>query len=206
MEDFHYRDLEGSIEPMLHWYTGKPSLENNSYLSVRTDPGYMRPVMQQLERAFKTMPSRRSFSYDLMSERVDKQYALLDGILKVSNFIALLTILIASMGMFGLISLFARQRVKEIGIRKVLGSDVAGIVRLLSRDFVLLVTIAIAFAVPLAWYVMAGWLHSFAYHISIRWWMFAVAGLIALLITCVTVGLQATRAALANPVKSLRSE
>ena len=205
MEDFHYRDLQNGIEPIVQWYGGKPSLENSN-LSVRTDAGYMKPVMQQLEKAFKTMPSRRSFSYELMSDKVDKQYTLFDGILKVANYIALLTILIASMGMFGLISLFAKQRVKEIGIRKVLGASVADITRLLSKDFLILVGIAIFIASPIAWYIMNNWLQDFAYRINISWWMFFIAGAIAIIIALVTIGFQAIKAAIANPVKSLRTE
>jgi len=205
IEDFHYQDLQNNIGPIIQWYPGKPSLQN-TYLSVRIDAGYMKPVMQQLEQAFKTMPSRRNFNYELMSDKVDKQYSLFDGILKVTNYIALLTILIASMGMFGLIALFAKQRVKEIGIRKVLGADVAGIVKLLSKDFLLLVGIAIFIASPVAWYIMNKWLQDFAYRISISWWMFALGGFIAVLIALITVSFQAIKAALANPVKSLRAE
>jgi putative ABC transport system permease protein len=205
MENFHYDDLQNNIGPLIQWYTGKPGLENR-YLSVRTDAGSMKAVMNQLEQVFKTIPSRRSFSYELMSDKVDQQYALLDGILKVTNYIALLTILIAAMGMFGLISLFAKQRVKEIGIRKVLGASVAGIVKLLSKDFLLLVGIAIVIASPLAWYIMNNWLQDFAYRININWWMFFMAGVIAILIALITISFQAIKAAVANPVKSLRSE
>jgi putative ABC transport system permease protein len=205
MENFHYQDLQNNIEPLIQWYRGKPSLENR-FLSVRTDAGYIKPVMNQLDQAFKTMPSRRDFSYELMSSRVDEQYALLDGILKVTNYIALLTILIAAMGMFGLISLFAKQRVKEIGIRKVLGASVTGIVKLLSKDFLLLIGAAIIIATPIAWYIMKNWLQDFAYRINISWWMFLLSGCIAILIALITVSFQAIKAAVANPVESLRSE
>lgn len=205
MDNFHYDDLQNNIGPLIQWYTGKPGLENR-YLSVRTDAGNMKAVMNQLEQVFKTIPSRRSFSYELMSDKVNEQYALLDGILKVTNYIALLTILIAAMGMFGLISLFAKQRVKEIGIRKVLGASVAGIVKLLSRDFLLLVGIAIVIASPLAWYIMSNWLQDFAYRININWWMFFAGGVIAILIALITISFQAIKAAIANPVDSLRSE
>jgi putative ABC transport system permease protein len=205
MENFHYEDLQNNIGPLIQWYAGKPGLENR-YLSVRTDAGNMKTVMNQLEKDFKTMPSRRNFSYQLMSDKVDQQYALLDNILKVTNYIALLTILIAAMGMFGLISLFAKQRVKEIGIRKVLGASITGIVKLLSKDFLLLVGIAIVIASPIAWYIMNNWLQDFAYRININWWMFLMAGVITILIALFTISFQAIKAALANPVKSLRSE
>ena len=205
MENFHYQDLQNNIQPLIQWYGGKPNLENR-YLSVRTDPGYMKTAMNQLGKSFKTMPSRRDFSYELMSDKVGQQYTLLDGILKVTNYIALLTILIAAMGMFGLISLFAKQRVKEVGIRKVLGASVAGIVKLLSKDFLLLVGIAIIIATPIAWYIMNNWLQDFAYRINISWWMLLLSGCIAILIALITVSFQAIKSATANPVKSLRSE
>ena len=205
MENFHYQDLQNNIEPLIQWYSGKPNL-GTRYLSIRTDAGEMKPVMNQLARAFKEIPGRRSFSYELMSDKVDDQYALLDGILKVTNYIAVLTILIAGMGMFGLISLFAKQRVKEIGIRKVLGATVVGIVRLLSKDFLLIVGVAIIIASPIAWYIMNNWLQDFAYRINISWWMFFGAGIIAILLALLTVSFQAIKAAMANPVKSLRTE
>jgi putative ABC transport system permease protein len=205
MEDFHYQDLQSGVQPIIHWYGGKASLENR-FLSLRTDPEYLVPVMEQLQVAFKSMPSRRSFSYEFMRDRVDKQYALLDGILKATNYIALLTILIASLGMFGLIALFAKLRVKEIGIRKVLGASVETIVRLLSKDYLLLVGIAFLIASPLAWFIMNRWLMDFAYRVEIKWWMFGLAGLMALSIALLTVGFQAIKAALVNPVKSLRTE
>lgn len=205
MDNFHYEGLQNNIEPLVQWYGGKPSLDNR-YLSVRTDAGYMKMVMDQLEQDFKTMPSRRNFSYELMTNKVDEQYALLDNILAVTNYIAILTILIAALGMFGLISIFAKQRVKEIGIRKVLGASVASIVQLLSKDFLLLVCIAIFIAVPVAGYLMNKWLQDFAYRIHISWWMFFVAGGIAVSIALVTVSIQTIRAALANPVESLRTE
>lgn len=205
MDDFHYRDLQGSIEPLVQWYSGKPSLQSRN-LSVRTDAGYTDQVMQSLAQSFKAIPSRRTFNYELMSDKVDKQYALLDGILKITNYIALLTILIASMGMFGLISLFARMRIKEIGIRKVLGASVAGITKLLSRDFLWLVGIAVLIAAPIAYYIMYQWLQDFAYRITISWWMFVLGGAIAVVIALLTVSFQSIKAAIANPVKSLRTE
>jgi putative ABC transport system permease protein len=205
MENFHYQDLQNNIEPLIQWYTGKPRLSTR-YLSVRTDAGYIKPVMNQLEKSFKTMPSRRSFTYELMSAKVDEQYTLLDNILKVTNYIAILTILIAALGMFGLISIFSKQRIKEIGIRKVLGASITGIVKLLSKDFLVMVGIAIIIASPIAWYIMNSWLQDFAYRINIDWWMFFTGGMIAVLIALITVSFQAIKAAIANPVESLRSE
>ncbi len=206
MEDFHYQDMQNAIEPLIHWYGGKLGLAENSYLSIRVEGNHTKEVLQQLETDFKAMPSRRPFKADFMADLVSKQYALIDGILKTTNFVALLTIIISCMGMFGLISLFAKQRVKEIGIRKVLGAQVFQIVTLLSKDFAKLIAIACVIAFPLAWFAMHSWLQSFSYRINIEWWMFAIAGILASLIAFFTIGFQAIKAAVANPVKSLRTE
>lgn len=206
MEDFHYQDMQKGIEPLLHWYGGKQGLDYNNYLSIRIEGNHKKEILQQLEAELKTIPARRSFKYDYMNDLVNKQYAMIDGILKTTNFVALLTIIISCMGMFGLISLFARQRVKEIGIRKVLGAGVPGLIALLSKDFIRLVVIACLVAFPVAWWAMNSWLQSFAYRINIQWWMFALAGIISLLIAAGTVGVQALRAAIANPVTALRND
>ena len=118
----------------------------------------------------------------------------------------LLAIFVACIGAFGLATYSTEQRRKEIGIRKVLGASVSGIVGLLSKDFLKLVGIAIVLAAPIAWYIMDKWLQDFAYRIQIQWWMFVLAGLAALVIAFLTVSLQSIGAALANPVKSLRTE
>ena len=110
------------------------------------------------------------------------------------------------MGLFGLAAFSARQRIKEIGIRKVFGASVADIVTMISKDFLKLVIIASIIAFPIAWWAMNQWLQDFAYRISIQWWMFALAGMLAILIALVTVSFQAIKAAIANPIKSLRTE
>ena len=204
-EDFNYRNLTESIEPLLHWYGGKQSI-NNAYLSLLIAKGNAADVMAQLQKDFKSLPSRREFGYEFMAGCVDAQYKLLDGILRMTKYVALLTIFIACMGMFGLITLFARQRIKEIGVRKVLGATVADIVGLLSKNFLLLVFIAALLAAPLAWLVMNGWLQNFTYRINIEWWMLLWGAMGALVIAFVTVAFQAIKAAIANPVKSLRTE
>jgi len=204
MKDFHYTSLDRPIEPLVHWYQGK--LGANDYLSIRIDRRHQQQVMSDLEAMFRKIPARRAFSYQSMSERVEKQYALIDGILKVTNYVSFLILLIACMGLLGLSMLFARHRTKEIGIRKVLGSSVLGILSLLSKDFIKLVLIAIFIATPIAWYVMQKWLEDFAYRIDIQWWMFALAGLVAIIVAVLTVSFQSLRAARMNPVKSLRSD
>jgi putative ABC transport system permease protein len=204
-EDFHYRNMTGEVEPLVHWYGGQQGLGNSS-LSILANKGQLKNAVQRIETAFKAMPSRRPFSFAYMSDRVNEQYAMLDNMLRMTRYVSFLTIFIACMGMLGLITLFARQRVKEIGVRKVLGADVYSIVLLLSRNFLILVTIAALLAAPLVWWIMNNWLQDFAYRIQIQWWMFAVGALAAFFIVAFTVGFQSIRAALANPVKSLRTE
>jgi putative ABC transport system permease protein len=206
MEDFNYRNTQAAIEPLLHYYNGRQKLADNNFLSVNTAPGYQKILLQQLQSDFAGMASRRPFKYSYMADLVNKQYTLLNGILSTTNFIAFLTILVAAMGMFGLISLIAKQKVKEIGVRKVLGASVPNIVMLLSMDFLKLVAIASVIALPLSWYTMKNWLNDFAYRIQIQWWMLLLTSVIALLIALITVGYQSIRAALVNPVKSLKSE
>jgi ABC-type antimicrobial peptide transport system permease subunit len=132
-----------------------------------------------------------------------KQERNLSRLINMSTVIA---IIISCMGLFGLAIITSFQRTKEIGIRKVLGASVAGIVKILSSDFVKLVLIALVIASPIAWWAMNKWLQDYAYRIEIRWWMFALAGLAAVCIALLTVGFHAIKAAIANPVKALRSE
>jgi ABC-type antimicrobial peptide transport system permease subunit len=125
---------------------------------------------------------------------------------KLSNYFAFLAIFISCLGLFGLATFTAEQRTKEIGVRKVLGASIAGIVGLLSKDFLKLVGIAIMIASPVAWWLMNQWLQGFAYKIDIEWWMFVLAGILSVLIAVLTVSFQSIKAALMNPVKSLKSE
>ncbi|MDN3655945.1 ABC transporter permease [Ferruginibacter paludis] len=206
MDDFNYQNTQGPIEPLLHWYTGKQKLAGNNYLSINATSAYQQQLLQRLQKDFAAMPSRRPFKYDYMSDLVNQQYILLNGILSTTNFIAFLTILVASMGMFGLIALLAKQKIKEIGVRKVLGASIQNIVAMLSKDFLKLVLVASIIALPVAWYAMHNWLNDFAYRIEIKWWMLVLTSVIAILIVLFTVGFQSVKAALMNPVKSLRSE
>ena len=122
------------------------------------------------------------------------------------NVFAGIAIFISCLGLFGLATYTAEVKRKEIGIRKVLGSSVSGIVQLISKDFLKLVIISIIIAIPVAWWAMSKWLEGFAYRVNIEWWVFAIAGILALLIALITVSFQAIKAAVANPVESLRSE
>lgn len=203
--DFHYESLRNKVQPLAQLYGGKSSLDNR-YLSVHTEDGYMPAVMQTLKKSFERMPSRRPFSYTLMADKLDVQYSFLDGLLKTVYYVALLTVIIAGMGLFGLAAIFAGQRTKEIGIRRVLGAGIADLLKLLSGNFILLVALAMIVSAPLAWYVLSRWLQYFAYRVSLTGWLFAEAGGLALLLAGIILGTQVIRAATNNPVSALRNE
>ena len=162
--------------------------------------------MKQIEAKWKQIAPGQPFSYQFMDDSFDEMYRAEQRIGTIALTFAALAILIACLGLFGLAAFMAEQRTKEIGVRKVLGASVTSIIGLLSKDFLKLVLIAICIASPLAWYAMNQWLKDFAYKIDIEWWMFALAGLLAIGIALLTVSFQSIKAALMNPVKSLRSE
>jgi ABC-type antimicrobial peptide transport system permease subunit len=146
------------------------------------------------------------FTYYFADEEYTKLYKSEQVVSKLANYFAFLGIFISCLGLFGLAAFTAEQRTREIGVRKVLGASVIQIITLLSGDFLKLVLLAFIIATPLSWYVMAEWLNNFAYQIEIEWWMFPLAGLMAVGIALFTVSFQSVKAALANPIKSLRSE
>ena len=145
-------------------------------------------------------------SYNFLDENFATLYASEQRTQQIFSAFALIALVIASLGLFGLSAFVIEQRTKEIGIRKVLGSSVQNVLVLVSKEFLILVAVAFIISVPVTWWAMHNWLQDFAYRINIAWWMFAVAGIAALLIAALTVSFQAIKAALANPVKSLRAE
>lgn len=174
---------------------------DNMILKVKTNE------VSDLISSIKTKwTGEEPFSYSFMNERFNNTYRAEQKVGNVLNTFAGLTIFVACLGLSGLAAFTAQQRTKEIGVRKVLGASVAGIASLLSRDFIKLVLIAIVIASPVAWYLTSMWLEDFAYRIEVSWWMFAAAGVVSIMIAIVTVSFQAIKAAMMNPVKSLRSE
>ncbi len=155
---------------------------------------------------WEEMAPGEPFDYTFLDQRFDKLYATESRMEKIVGVFAFLAIFIACIGLFGLATFMTEQRRKEVGVRKVLGASVTGIVGLLARDFLKLVLIAVFIASPLAWYCMNRWLSDFAYRIDIHWSVFGLVGLSAVAIAFLTVGFQSVKAALTNPVKSLRSE
>jgi putative ABC transport system permease protein len=206
VKDFHYQDLEARIEPLVHIYRDRSRLQDHRYLTIRVTEGQETYISNMIASAFESIPSRKRYLQEPLADKVSGQYQLIEGILQSVNITAILAIFISCLGLFGLISFSAKRKVKEIGVRKVLGASVARIVYLLSKDYIILVGISAVIAFPLAGYIMSSWLKSFAFSISLQWWMFALAGFIAFIITSFTLGLRALRAATVNPVNSLKTE
>jgi putative ABC transport system permease protein len=201
VNDFNYESLRKTIGPLVLNLGTSTALA-----SFRVNTQNLPNLLKQAEAAWQKMPTGVQFSYRFMDEAFDTMYRAEQRIGQIALTFAGLAILIACLGLFGLATYMAEQRTKEIGIRKVLGASNTGIVTLLSRDFLKLVLIAIVIASPIAWYAMNQWLQDFAYKITTEWWVFALAGVLAIGIALLTVSFQSIKAALMNPVKSLRSE
>lgn len=200
--DVHQKSLRYPLEPTVII----PTYGTYNPISVKVDPKNIEATVASIKAIFTKFFPGNIFEYNFLDESFNRQYANDQLFGKVFSIFSGFAIFIACLGLLGL-SLFATaQRTKEIGVRKVLGASISNIVLLLSKDFIRLVLIAFIIASPLAWYVMHNWLQDFAYRINIEWWVFAIAGLLAVFIALATISFQAIKAASANPVKSLRSE
>lgn len=201
VKDFNFSSLREEIKPLALIYG-----ESRGAISVKLQTANLTGVMDAIKDKWKVFSPNQEFSYSFMDQDFDATYRSEQRIAQLFISFSTLAILIACLGLFGLAAYAAEQRNKEIGIRKVLGASVPGIVRMLSIDFVRLVLLAILIASPLAWLAMNTWLQDFAYRIDIQWWVIVLASGIALVIAFTTVSFQSIKAAIANPVKSLRSE
>ncbi|MDJ1496779.1 permease prefix domain 2-containing transporter [Cytophagaceae bacterium DM2B3-1] len=207
VKDFHVNSLHQNIDPTLmmvvpkHFYQGSIKLQSEQLSSQS-----IKETLAYIENIWTATFPNQLFEYKFLDDTLSQAYQneiRTEQMIEVSTFLA---IVIACLGLFGLTLFTTQSRIKEIGIRKVLGATVSSIVVLLSRDFVKLVAIALCIATPIAWYMMSQWLQSFAFKITIVWWVFVVAGGGILIITLITISFQAIKAALTNPVKSLRTE
>ena len=201
VKNFHFESLRQNISPLTF------RLRRNPYAaSFKVNTQDIKGLVKQVESKWKTMAPAMPFSFRFLDEAFDNMYRTEQRVGRVALAFSILTILIACLGLFGLATYMAEQRTKEIGVRKVLGASVSDIVQMLSVDFLKLVLISALFAIPLGWWVMNTWLQDFAYRINVGWWVFIVAIAVAALIALATVSYQAIKAALSNPVKSLRTE
>ncbi|MGV3558695.1 ABC transporter permease [Larkinella arboricola] len=202
MQDFHLSSFHEPIRPLV--LSNYPKWTN--YFLIKTQPGKTEEAIRVIEQTARQLNPGYPFDYHFVDEEYEKLYRSETLVNTLINYFGILAIFISCLGLFGLATFTAEQRTKEIGVRKVLGASVGGILVLLSKDFLKLVFVAILLASPVAWWAMHRWLQSFTYRIDIEWWMFALAGLLAVAIALLTVSFQSIRAALMNPVRSLRSE
>jgi len=200
-KDYNYSSLKEQVQPLMVFYTSQPS-----NMIVATTSDNYQSLLSDIGVIWKKIIAGTPFEYSFLDEEIQRQYTEEATLRKISDSFTILAILISCLGLFGLAMFTAQQRIKEIGVRKVLGASVTGIVSMLSKDFLKLVFISIFVATPIAWWAMNKWLQDFAYKINISLWVFVLAGTVALLIALITISFQAIRAALANPVKSLRTE
>jgi putative ABC transport system permease protein len=201
VRDFHFRSFHELITPLVMEMGG-----DASNMIVRTKTGDYSGLLADMKNRWTASGAEAPFAYSFLDQRFKDSIKAEQNIGDILGVFAGLTIFVACLGLFGLATFTAEQRTKEIGIRKVLGADTATIVSLLSKDFLRLVAMAFLVAAPVAWLLMNRWLQDFAYRISIGWWIFALAAGLTLVITLLTISLRAVKAALANPVDSLRSE
>jgi putative ABC transport system permease protein len=202
VKDFHYKSLYDKLEPaVLQIYP-------NAYwkVAVKIRTAEVEPALAHVKKVWATFSPDDPIEYNFLDESFTTMYKSEDKLKSLLWIFTIITIFVACLGLFGLAAYAAERRKKEIGVRKVLGASSQGLVLLLSRDFLKLVVISVVIASPVAWYAMNSWLQAFAYRIQVQWWMFTVAGIMAIFIALLTVSFQAIKAALSNPVMNLRTE
>ena len=203
MKDFHFKSVRGEIEPLV---LGLEDPQNLSWMIVKLHPESAVSGIEFLKETWEKMVPEYPLEYEFLDRDFDYMYRTEERMGEILKYFSIVAVLIGCLGLFGLASFMAEQRTKEIGVRKVLGASVTGVVLLLTREFTRWVLLANLIAWPVAWYAMDEWLENFAYRIDLGWTTFALAGLAALAIAWLTVSYQAIRAALANPVEALRYE
>jgi len=211
VKNFNFSSLEDPIEPIGLWILPDTArywkTQGGSYLFAKIKPHTNLPtLLGSMQNIYKKYDADTPFDYTFMDDAFNVRYKAEDRLASIFSIFTVITIVLAGMGLFGLAAFTIEQRTKEIGIRKVLGASISSINGLLSKDFLKLVLLSILIASPIAWYVMHNWLQRFAYRIHIQWWMFAGAGLLAVIVAVITISYHAIKAAIVNPVNSLRSE
>jgi putative ABC transport system permease protein len=202
MKDYHQESLKKSYDAMIFRYNDAP----NGFYSVKVAPNEIKGLMTSIESEWKELFPGNPFQYFFLDEHFDKQYKSDQQFGTIFSIFSALAIFIASLGLFGLSSLTAIQRTKEIGIRKVMGATLPGLLQLISKDFIILILVAIICAVPLSIWIMNSWLQDFATRIPLSWWIFAIPSLTVVIITLATVSIHTIKVAMINPVKSLSYE
>jgi putative ABC transport system permease protein len=202
LKNYHQESLKKAYEPLIFRYNSAPG----GYYSIRFATSDVKESLAKFEESWKSLFPGNPFNSFFLDDHYNQQYQSDQQFGKVFGIFSALAIFIACLGLFGLSSLTAIQRTKEIGVRKVMGASVPGILALVSKDYILLMLAAIAVAIPLAMWAMSSWLEAFAYRIELSWWIFAVPSLVVIFIALLTVSIHTLKAARTNPAKSLRYE
>jgi putative ABC transport system permease protein len=205
VKDFHFQTLHQAIAPLILSNSAKFG-DQTGITSVRIKGDDFSTAIKAIERTWKNFVPQRPFHYKFLDQTLAAQYKAEQTVQRVFTVFSVLAIFIACIGLLGLAAYATQQRIREISIRKVLGASAGNIIGMLSKDFLRLVTLSAFVAFPLAWWAMHAWLQGFAYRVGLSWWIFLLAWLISILITLATISFQAIKAAMANPVKTLRSE
>lgn len=206
VKDFHFEDLHLAIQPYAFQVIANNNTTAFNYMIVHAKQGDMASVINAAQASWKKLNPNEPLEYSFLDADFQKNFEAESRLSFIVFYFTVIAIVISCLGLFGLATFSAEQRIKEIGVRKVLGASVGGIVALLSKEFLILVGIAVVIASPIAWYVMNKWLQDFVYRINISWTVFAITTFIAMAIALATISFQAIKAALSNPVKSLRTE
>lgn len=202
IKDINFTSLTTAVSPLVIEYN-----ENQmNQLSIRFENMNVEQTIDKIEAKWNSMFPEKSFQFSFLDEQLDQQYQSFQNFGTIIQTFTFIAIMIACLGVYGLVLFVVQRKVKEIGVRKVLGASVSGILTLIYRDFALLIIVAFAVATPAAWYLMDGWLENFSYHTSIDMWTFVLSFVLVLVITSLTISYQAVKASMANPVKSLRTE
>jgi putative ABC transport system permease protein len=201
-KDFHFQSLQKAVEPLAMRILPR----NFRLLSIQIESLNVRQTVEAIEKEWKQLVPERPMEFTFLDESFNKQYDSEIKFAQVFSVFTTIAIIIACLGLFGLALFSVQQRTKEIGIRKVLGASIVNIGAMLSKDFIVLVVVAILVASPIGWYAMNRWLQDFEYRISISWWIFILAGVAAIMIAVLTICYHTIKAGMANPVTSLRTE
>ena len=201
VKDFHYENLRQNIGAVSLWLDPFPGK-----ISMKINTENMKGLIAEIEKNWKVIAPEQPFSYSFMDESFDQTYRSESRISSIFNIFSWLSIFIACLGLFGLAAFATERRIKEIGIRKVLGATTTNLVSLLSKDFLKPVMVSLFLAIPVAWYFMNKWLNNFAYRVDVPWWIFVMTGMVVIVVAFITVSVLSVKAAFANPVNSLKSE
>ena len=207
VKDFNVNGFESRIQPEVYTIGNDACMyQSGGAILVKLNSKHLQQSVQAIDEAWKKVEPGFPLRYSFLDENFQKLLISYIRIQKIITFFAVVAIMISAMGLFALTAFYTRQRTKEIGIRKVLGASVMQLAALLSKEFLLLIILAILVITPVAWWFLQKWLQTFAYRITLSWWLFVIGGVAAVIITLLTVGIQSIKSALANPVKSLRNE